>query len=423
VPISAAVVRSYPCRANNSIADPMSASVLSSTRSWLVLGRRLAAVVTPREYTNLRASRYLSEDRYLLYARPPACYRHHMSHERSLTMMAGEVVDSPGPDPVQAQRTWAKVWIVHGFAWLALIAYCWSMWVISGDFHPNTLGRGQEPVWYVVVVRCVEVIFGVIITGWILWHFVIGPKLRTGRLSFDGLFFLAGWLMFFQEPWIDWITYQFQYATTFVNFGSWLPHIPGWSSGNGQLIPVPMVYFTAYLWMCAMSGYAGSKYMTYQRRKDPSRSVFRLIAQTYLVMIVGDVIVELIMTRTGLISYSSTIPSLTLFAGTDHQFPLYEPLALFPRRPRQVVARAGYRQSQIQARRRQNVRSFLRHRRRGTTGDPDRVQHPVFLLRIALRTNAHTVCRATVAQRRGVRSDNRIQLRRSETADLAPIRT
>ena len=184
-----------------------------------------------------------------------------MRHERPLTKTVGGTVDKPGPDPVGAQRTWAKVWIVHGFAWLALIAYCWSMWVISGDFHPNTLGRGHEPVWYFITVRCVEVIFGILITGWILWHFVIGPKLRTGRFSFDGLFFLAGWLMFFQEPWIDWITYQFQYATTFVNFGSWLPHVPGWSSGNGQLIPVPMVYFTAYLWMCAMAGYAGSRYM------------------------------------------------------------------------------------------------------------------------------------------------------------------
>jgi hypothetical protein len=249
-----------------------------------------------------------------------------MAAERSLTTAKPALVDV-GPDPAKAQGTWAKVWVVHGFLWLALIAYCWTMWVVSGDFTPNTLGRGEEPTWYVVLVRCVEVIFGIIITGWILWHFVIGPKLRTGRFSFDGLFFLAGWLMFFQEPWLNWITYQFQYATTFVNFGSWLPHVPGWSSGNGQLIPVPMVYFTAYLWMCAMSGYAGSRYMAYQRRKDPSRSVFRLIWQTYAVMIVGDVIVELIMTRTGLISYPATIPELTLFAGTDHQFPLYEPLS------------------------------------------------------------------------------------------------
>jgi hypothetical protein len=201
------------------------------------------------------------------------------------------------------------------------------MWVVSGDFKTNTLGRGEEPTWFVILVRCVEVIFGILITGWLLWHYVIGPKLRTGRFSFDGLFFLACWLMFFQEPWIDWISYQFQYATTFVNFGSWLPHIPGWSSPNGQLIPVPLVYFTAYLWMTGMAGYLGSRYMSYQRRKDPARSVFRLIVQTYLVMIVADVIVELIMTRTQLISYSATIPALTLFAGTDHQFPLYEPLS------------------------------------------------------------------------------------------------
>ena len=123
-----------------------------------------------------------------------------MLDERPFTAKRPVGVDATGPDSVAAQRTWAKVWIVHGLLWLALIAYCWTMWVVSGDFTPNTLGRGQEPTWYVIVVRCVEVIFGIFITGWILWHFVIGPKLRTGRFSFDGLFFLAGWLMFFQEP-------------------------------------------------------------------------------------------------------------------------------------------------------------------------------------------------------------------------------
>jgi hypothetical protein len=156
---------------------------------------------------------------------------------------------------------------------------------------------------------------------------VFKPKLRTGSLSFDGLFFLGCWLMFFQEPWIDWTSYQFQYATTFVNFGSWLPHIPGWSSPNGQLIPVPLVYATAYLWMTAMAGWAGSRYMSYQRRRNPAIGTFTMIAKTFGVMVIGDVIVETIMVRTQLISYGSTIPSLTLFAGTDHQYPLYEALS------------------------------------------------------------------------------------------------
>lgn len=234
---------------------------------------------------------------------------------------------STAPRPSDQQPVIAKLWIIHGAAWAALIVYCLTMWVVSGDFTPNTLGRGEEPFWYVVLVRCVEVFFGIIMSGWILWRWVIKPKITTKRMSFDGLFFLAAWLMFFQEPWINWTTYQFQYATTFVNFGGWMRWIPGWSSPNAELIPVPLVYAMAYLWMCGILGYASSRYMAHQRRKDPSRGAFRLILQTYALMICVDIAIEQFMTRTQLIGYSATIPELTLWAGTDHQFPIYEPFS------------------------------------------------------------------------------------------------
>ena len=35
------------------------------------------------------------------------------------------------------------------------------------------------------------------------------------------MFFIAVFLLFFQEPWMNWINLQFLYATTFVNFGFW----------------------------------------------------------------------------------------------------------------------------------------------------------------------------------------------------------
>ena len=230
-------------------------------------------------------------------------------------------------EPRSSARAIQILWIVHGLLWLSLITYCWTMWVVSGNFTPNTLGRGDEPTWYVVLVRAVEIVFGVGITSWLVWVFIIRPKLRTGSFSFDGLFFMGALLMFFQEPWINWTTYQFQYATTFVNFGSWLNHVPGWSSPNAELIPVPLVYGTAYLWMCGWMGWWGSRFMSFLRRRDPSISNFSMIAKTFGVMIVIDVIVENIMVRTQLISYSSTIPELTIFAGTDHQWPILEPLS------------------------------------------------------------------------------------------------
>jgi hypothetical protein len=248
---------------------------------------------------------------------------HPQGDPRVVLAPSGRTADAT-PD---GQATLARLWVAHGALWLLLIAYCWTAWFTSGDFHANTIGRGQEPEWYLIACRTVEVGFGILFSGWILWHFVIRPKLRTGSLSFDGLFFLACWLMFFQEPLMNWVNLQFLYATTFVNFGSWLGQIPGWGAPNGQLIPVPLVYGMAYLWMVGFGGWAGSRYMARQRRRDPGRSIGRVVWQTFGVMVLIDLVGESIMVHLGLISYPRTVASLTLWAGTDHQFPLYELLA------------------------------------------------------------------------------------------------
>ena len=63
------------------------------------------------------------------------------------------------------------------------------------------------------------------------------------------------------------------------------------------------------------------------RRALPTRGAVRLIFQTYALMIGVDIVMETVMVQLGLISYSATIPELTIFAGTDHQWPLYEPFS------------------------------------------------------------------------------------------------
>ena len=233
---------------------------------------------------------------------------------------------APSVDHQVAQRNTATLWVIHGGLWFALICYCWTAWVVSGDFKTNTLGRGQEPGWYVALMRGWEV-FALVVTVVILWVFVIRPKLRDGRLSFDGLFVLGCGLMFFQEPWINWTSYQFLYSTTSINFGSWLGHIPGWSSPNAALIPVSMWAGTAYFWLVAIPAMAGSRFMGWLTRRTPGISKLRLIALTYLAFCAFDLVLETFITRTNLFSYGSVIPQLSLFAGTDHQFPLYETIS------------------------------------------------------------------------------------------------
>ena len=226
--------------------------------------------------------------------------------------------------PRSTDASVGRMWVGIGALWFAFCVYVWGAWIVSGDFKQNTLGRNLAPHWYVVFIRCVEV-FAVLVTAWILWQFVIKSKLHTGRFSFDALFFLGCWMLLIQEPWINWTSTQFMYSTVAVNFGSWTSHVPGWSSPNSQLVPLPIIWVgTAYLWLVAIPSWAGSKFMTRLRAKRPDIGFFRLVGTTFLAFVVFDLVLESIITRTQLFSYAAAVPSLTLFAGTKYQFPLYE---------------------------------------------------------------------------------------------------
>ena len=240
------------------------------------------------------------------------------------------VPDEPALSPADAaivqekdQKNAARLWILNGALWLGLMAYVWTAWVASGDFKTNKIGRGSEPDWYVTLMRSWEV-FALVVTVAIFWWFVLRPKIKTGRLTFDGLFFLGCAAICFQEPWINWTSLQFLYSTTSINFGSWTGHIPGWSSPNPELVPLSLWALTAYFWLVGIPAYGGSKLMGWLRRRDPAISRLRMILYAYGAFCVFDILLESFITRTQLFSYGSVDPQLSLFAGTDHQFPLYE---------------------------------------------------------------------------------------------------
>ncbi|HEY1970079.1 MAG TPA: spirocyclase AveC family protein [Pseudonocardia sp.] len=240
--------------------------------------------------------------------------------------VATEPRNRPIADPATSEANRAKLWILHGAAWLALMIYVWTAWVVSGDFVTNTRGRGQEPGWYVTLIRGWEV-FALVVSLVIFWWFVIRPRIKTGRLTFDGLFFLGCATMCFQEPWINWTSVQFLYSTTSINFGSWTSHIPGWSSPNSQLVPLSLWALSAYFWLVGIPGWAGSRFMGWLRGRNASISGLRLVVYAYLAFCVFDVLLESFITRTQLFNYGSTVPALTLWAGTDHQFPIYETIS------------------------------------------------------------------------------------------------
>ncbi|WP_285021515.1 spirocyclase AveC family protein [Novosphingobium sp. fls2-241-R2A-195] len=242
---------------------------------------------------------------------------------------------SPQAHVTQTERplhaTATKVWIGVGAFWVALFAYCMIAWVTGPDFRPNTFGHSSAPASYVLFLRGLEVAM-LALTAWILWRFILGPLVRDRRFSFEGLYFLACFTMVVQEPWHSWVRPQLLYNDLFFNMGSWMGTLPV-SNPTAHLTPLPLAFAgLGYFWIYGLPAYAGAKIMDRINRPRPGRnrprfSPLQIIAIGFAGFCVFDLVIESFILRTGMFVYPSTIPALTLFAGTAHQFPLYEMVA------------------------------------------------------------------------------------------------
>jgi cbb3-type cytochrome oxidase subunit 3 len=219
-----------------------------------------------------------------------------------------------------------KMWIALGVFWMAVFFYCLFAWVLGPDFRPVTFGRDQASAAYVTFLKSLEM--GMLaLTLWLIWRFVIRPVVRTGRFSFDGLYYLACFTLVVQEPWHSWIRPQLLYNDIFFNMGSWMGTLPV-SNPTAYLTPVPLAFAgLGYFWIYGGPAHVGSLLMARAKRRNPSLSAIRMIICTFLGFCVFDFFLESFILRTGMFVYPSTIPQLTLFAGETYQYPLYEMIA------------------------------------------------------------------------------------------------
>ena len=228
------------------------------------------------------------------------------------------------PTSGQSDTSVTKLWLVLGVFWFLLSVYAYSGWILGPDFKPNTIGRDSATEGYILWVRFVE-IASVLAALAQIWYFIIKPKIRTGKFSFDGLFFIACWSLYLQEPWLNYNSPQFLYTTVSYNMGSWVNYIPGWNSPNGELIPVgSIIWFTAYLNLVGLWAYAGGSFMRWLKGKKPDISNMGLLFATFVLFMPFDLVLEQIILRGELFNYASTVPELTIWAGEIHQFPIYE---------------------------------------------------------------------------------------------------
>ncbi|UXA05909.1 spirocyclase AveC family protein [Mycobacterium sp. SMC-2] len=227
-----------------------------------------------------------------------------------------------GPARSGAVTVWAAIALV----WLVIAVQALLRWIASDDFGPAPLiGTDRMPVWNLVALRVFEGISTTLL-AFLVWFCVIKPWRRTGVLSLDGKFVIGGLAAFVADAFLNCYTYLFAWNAHNVNLGVWtafLPfHNPAASSRYGEslLWGPPM-----YVYFCAGVAIVGCYAYSALRSRWARLSNVSLFAIVFLGEFVFDFVVENLAIRlTHGYAYARTYGPLTLWAGSQFQFPLYE---------------------------------------------------------------------------------------------------
>lgn len=213
-----------------------------------------------------------------------------------------------------------------GAVLLAFSLSVWGRWIVSSEFRPVPAGPDPIPTANLLVLRGLEV-FGLGLTCWMLWHFLISPWRRTRRLTPDGLLLLVLPLIWFWDPFENYTQTWFAYNAHLLNLGSWTGFVPGWISPHQDRFPEPLVVGLGYIFWVFGCMLVGCWMFGRIRSRWPNMSLARFLVVGALCCIALDTLLEFNGLVIGWFAYpGGTGGPLTLFDGTRWKFPLLSPL-------------------------------------------------------------------------------------------------
>jgi len=219
------------------------------------------------------------------------------------------------------------VWFAAaGFAYLAVAGFGWTRWLFSGNLTSTPNGPSEIPGYAAFAVRAWEVL-SLLIAGMTVYHWGIKPWKRAGHITTDGILIVAYATLFFLDPTVNYSQFSFAYNTHLLNFGSWLNWVPGSLVPHSGAFPEPVLLIGAmYTWGFLLPSILGCVVLRKARQRWPQLSYVGLFAILFMTFMAVDFVIEIgLFVLPQIWAYPASIRSVTLFAGTQFQFPLYEP--------------------------------------------------------------------------------------------------
>jgi hypothetical protein len=228
---------------------------------------------------------------------------------------------APNSRPLGPQRNRAVLWwALVGAAFVVFQGYVYLSWMASDDFAPRPAGVDPVPQWEKVFAWLLQPLFvllAVAVTAW-----VIRGCRRERRLTMDAKLLVSGLLIVWMDPIGSWVQPQFFFNAYYVNFGSWVEHIPGWYSPHGRFqADLILVEFPLYCCLVVVAA-RGCAFMHWIRRRRPRTSTLTLVLANWaLVTLFVMVFEEIFILRTGVAVWEE-IPPVTIYAGTRYEMSL-----------------------------------------------------------------------------------------------------
>jgi hypothetical protein len=239
-------------------------------------------------------------------------------------MTATEAISPAASAPVGSRKVRPVLWWAGaGFGFLLLQAYIYGAWIASDDFKPSPLGPDPVPRWEQVFAWVLQPAFTLAALGVAVW--VIRGCLRERRITFDAKLLLGWYSIIWLDPAGNYLRPQFMFNAIYVNYGSWVEHIPGWVSPHAHNFPDALLMEVPAYGMAVMASVGTSALMGHVARRRPRTGRFGLFGVGWVASGIGIIVFEApLCMRSGFASWSATsLPDwLVIWPGTRYQVPL-----------------------------------------------------------------------------------------------------
>lgn len=215
---------------------------------------------------------------------------------------------------------------ILGVIIVALFFNNWARWLQSTEFKPSD--PGPDPYPYILVLRATEASSVAVFTV-IGIRTILLPLHTRGCIGLDGKLFIGG--VFASTLDIMFAVFNPTWAMNAhaVAHGSWANSIPGWLSPGASKIPWGLLWcLPAYIWLGVGAAIIGCNILGGLRStlpRTPEIFAYTVVQVCYMIVFTA---LATFWNRTQVYTYVSIPRGLSLWYGSIHQLPLYEPFLI-----------------------------------------------------------------------------------------------